>query len=236
MTMASRSARLLLALLLLVPASSLLAQGSMGLSWGFTRTYWDGTWYNDGYAGAGTGGNMISLRKELPMSNETRLSVVGSYSWMRHTTTTLLEPVVIDPLTDQVISGGALGTQTDHTYFREVELALLLNHYVDNEGHSKFYIGGGPSARWGAAGKKLERPNYHDPERVDFYEFYLDRSTQTQAAWFGLSALVGLRQQWSDDGMISFVEPRLLWRPDGSDRYQKTFPPVNFILAMGVLW
>jgi hypothetical protein len=236
MLMASRSAKILFALVLLVPLSSVLAQQNTGLSWGFTRTYWDGTWYKDGYAEAGTGGNMISLRRELPMSDETRIAVVGSYSWLRHTTTTLLEPVVVDPLSDEVISGGIMDTRTDHTYFREVELALLLNHYVDNEGHSKFYIGGGPSARWGAAGKKTDKINYHDPERVIPLNYVEQGPTQTQAAWFGLSALVGIRQQWRDDSMISFVEPRLLWSPDGSDRYQKTFPPVNFIVAMGVLW
>jgi len=207
---------------MLTLVSSACAQGTTGLSWGFTRTYWDGTWYKDGYAGAGTGGNMISLRKESPLTDATRIAIVGSYSWLRHTTTTLLEPVVIDPLTDEVISGGMLYTRTDKTYFREVELALHLHHYLDNEGQQKFYIGGGPSGRWASAGKRLQ-----DSRETEFH---------TQAAWFGLSVLAGIRQQWSEGGTVAFIEPRMLWSPDAADRFQETFPPVNLVFAMGIMW
>lgn len=223
MFQASRSANFVLVLLLLVTTSSVLAQGAAtGLSWGFTRTYWDGTWYEDGYAEAGTGGNMISLRREMPMSDRTFVNVMGSYSWMRYTTTTLREPVVIDPLTDEVISGGMLATRTDLTYFREMEIAAHVHQYLDNEGQSKFYVGGGPSIRWGAAGKREQ-----DSRKAEFH---------TQAAWFGFSALIGLRQQWNDEGLITFFEPRMLWSPDDADRFQQTFPPVNLMIAMGVLW
>lgn len=223
MVRASCSAQLLTALILLATATAAFAQSAAtGLSWGYTRTYWDGTWYEDGYAGAGTAGNMISIRREMPMNDRTRIAVSGSYSWMRHTTTTLREPVVIDPLTDEVISGGMLDTRTDHTYFREIDLALHAHHYLDNEGKNKFYIGGGPSARWGSAGKREQDSR--------------EASYQTNAAWFGFSALAGLRQQWNEDGLVTFFEPQLLWSPDAADRYQDTFPPVNLIVAMGVLW
>ncbi len=218
---ASRSAQIVF-VLMVFSASAFAQSAGNGLSWGFTRTYWDGTWYEDGYAGAGTGGNMVSFRREMPMNNQTRISLMGSYSWLRHTTTTLLEPVIIDPLTDEVISGGMMATRTDHTYFREIEVAAHIHQYLDTEGHSTFYIGGGPSARWGSAGIREQ-----DSRKSDFH---------TQAAWFGLSALVGMRQQWDDDGLVTFFEPRLLWSPDPSDRYQETFPPVNLIVAMGVLW
>ncbi|NUO17840.1 hypothetical protein HUU59_00105 [bacterium] len=221
MLRASRSAFLFLSLLCAL--SPLFAQSAAnGVSWGFTRTYWDGTWYRDGYAQAGTGGNMISVRRDLPMNNQTRIAILGSYSWLRHTTTTLREPVVIDPVTDEVISGGLLTTRTDKTYFREIELAAHLHHYVDSEGRSQFYLGGGPSARWGSAGKREQ-----NSRKSEFH---------TNAAWFGLSALVGMKQQWSDGALTTFFEPRLLWSPDPSDRFQETFPPVNLIVAMGVLW
>lgn len=218
---ASRSAQFVLVCLLFATAAN--AQGaSNGLSWGFTRTYWDGTWYRDGYAEAGTGGNMVSVRRDMPMNDLTRITLVGSYSWLRHTTTRLIEPVIIDPVSDEVISGGMLATRTHHTFFREIEVAAHLHQYLDSEGNSKFYVGGGPSARWGSAGKREQ-----NTRKAEFH---------TNAAWFGLSALVGMEQQWIENGLKTFFEPRLLWSPDPSDRFQETFPPVNFIVAMGILW
>jgi len=219
---ASRSALVLITavLLFVIPAQS--AEHHTGFSWGFTRTYWDGTWYGDGYAEAGTGGNSIAIRHERPVAEHMQISFVGNYSWMRHTTTTLLEPVIIDPMTDEVISGGLMATRTDNTYFREAELAAHVHYFLDDFGRQKFYVGAGPSVRWGAAGKREQ-----DSQRAEFH---------TQAAWFGVSALAGMRQQWNDDGVTTFFEPRLLWSPDGADRYQQTFPPVNLMITMGLLW
>ena len=219
---ASRSASFSLLLVLVMFMMAQAADYSNGLSWGFTRTYWEGTWYGDGYAEAGTGGNVFGLRHERSIAEHTLLAIVGSYSWMGHTTTTLREPVIFDPETDEVISGGSLDTRTDKTYFREAELAAHVHYFLDDRGRQKLYVGGGPSARWGAAGKREQ-----DAHRAEFH---------TQAAWFGFSALAGLRQQWSEDGLVTFFEPRLLWSPDGADRYQTTFPPVNLILSMGILW
>ncbi|MCB9365949.1 MAG: hypothetical protein H6508_02000 [Calditrichaeota bacterium] len=223
MFVTSKSATLTIALLLLALAPVAKAwEGATGVSWGYTRTYWQGTWYQDGYAEAGTAGNMLSVRHEVPFGAHTNFVMSGSYSWLRHTTTTLLEPVVIDPLTDDVISGGAMLTRTDHTYFREIDLAAQVHYYLDDRGASKFYVGGGPAARWGSAGKRRQ-----DALKSDYH---------TQAAWFGLSGLAGIRQEWNDNGLQTFFEPQLLWSPDNADRYQETFPPVSLIVAMGILW
>lgn len=220
---ASWFARILSALTLLATFSIAHGQpAALGLSWGYTRTYWDGTWYEDAYTGAGTAGNMFCIRREMPLNDLTRLSVSAAYSWMRHTTTTLVEQVVIDPVTDQVVSGGALDTRTEHSYFREIDLAVHAHRYLQSEGRNRFYVGGGPAIRWGSAGRREQ-----DSRSLSY---------QTNAAWFGLSILGGLRQQWREDGPVTFFEPQLLWSPDAADRYQKTFPPVNLVVAMGVLW
>ncbi|MBK6766441.1 MAG: hypothetical protein IPG71_09015 [bacterium] len=220
---ASWFARLLTALTFFAIAAAAHSQpAAFGFSWGYTRTYWDGTWYEDAYTGAGTAGNMFSVRREMPMNDRTRLAVSATYNWMRHTTTTLIEPVVIDPVTDQVISGGLLAARTEHSYFREIDVAIHAHRYVNPESRNRFYFGGGPAIRWGSAGRRDQ-----DSRRMSY---------QTNAAWFGLSVVGGLRQQWKEDGLETFFEPQLLWSPDAADRYQETFPPVNLVVAMGVLW
>ena len=190
-----------------------------GISWGFNRTYWDGKWYQDGYAEAGTGGALLSLRREMPVGAQTAVSFYFSFMWMRHTTTTLIEPVIVDPESDTVIGGGMMATQTHRTYFREYDLGFNIHRYLTTEGPS-IYFGGGPSIRWGQAAKL----DIEDERPGDIHK----------AAWFGLTLLAGYRTTMN--GKTTFFEPQLTFSPDPADRWQETYPPVNFTIQMGLLW
>jgi hypothetical protein len=190
-----------------------------GFSWGFTRTYWDGKWYKDGYAEAGTGATMLSLRREMPLNSRTQASLYINCLWMRSTVSTLIEPVIVDPLTDEVISGGRMLTQTHRSYYREYDLGANLNRYLFPDGPS-IYVGAGPLIRWGQSGKR----------EVDARELCDSR----KATWFGLTVLAGYRTEWN--GRTAFFEPQLTFSPDMADRWQKTYPPVNLTFQMGMLW
>jgi hypothetical protein len=198
------------------------AQSGFGLSWGFGRTYWDGKWYGDGYAEAGTGGNTISIRRDNPLSGNLDVSLHLDYLWQRHTTTTLIEPFVEDPETGEPVSGGLLLTQTHFTFYREWTLGANFHYYLSHAERSRFYIGGGPSVRFGHAGKReIDEP----------------RPGVTQkATWFGLTALVGYSTPALGDGSSAFFEPQLTFSPDPADRYQKVYPPVNLNFLMGIMW
>ena len=203
-----------------IPWETAQAQApAMGVSWGFTRTYWDGTWYKDGYAGAGTGATLLSLRREMPINARTDISLYLSYMWMRNTISTLIEPVIADPVTDDIISGGWMFTQTHRSYYREYNLGFNLHRYLFPEGPS-IYIGGGPLARWGQSGRR----NVDEKPPGDIHK----------AAWFGLTVLAGYRTEWN--GKTAFFEPQLTFSPDMADRWQENYPPVNLTFQMGMLW
>ncbi len=203
-----------------VPWETVQAQTpATGFSWGFTRTYWDGKWYEDGYAGAGTGATVLSLRRETQLNERTDISLYLSYLWMRNTISTLIEPVIVDPLTDDVISGGMMFTQSHRSYYREYNLGVNLHRYLFPEEPS-IYIGGGPLVRWGQSGRrdiKAEPPG-------DIHK----------ATWFGLTVLAGYRSEWN--GRTAFFEPQLTFSPDMADRWQENYPPVNLTFQMGLLW
>ncbi|MBU0690305.1 hypothetical protein KKC97_04095 [bacterium] len=203
-----------------IPWEAAQAQApATGVSWGFTRTYWDGKWYKDGYAGAGTGATMLSLRREMPVGAQTQVSLYISYLWMRNTISTLIEPVIVDPVTDEVLNGGMMFTQTHRSYYREYDVGVNLHRYLFPDG-PMIYIGGGPLVRWGQSGRR----NIDGPPPGDTHK----------ATWFGLTVLAGYRTEWK--GRTTFFEPQLTFSPDMADRWQENYPPVNLSFQMGMLW
>lgn len=188
------------------------AQGpGMGISWGFARTFWDGTWNEDGYPDAGTGAVFLSLRRVTAFSMMTEVSIYLNYMWSRHTTTTLVDYPYTDPAWPV--------TRTDRTYYREIDVGFNLHRYFDKE-HRNFYIGVGPQVRWGQAGRR---------------EVDEDRPGDIRkGAWFGLTFLLGYTTQW--EKTRAFIEPQFILSPDNSDRWQENYPPETLVIQMGLIW
>ncbi len=177
-----------------------------GFSWGMVHTIWNGRWNNEGYPQAGTMGFLLSLRKVSPMGSSMALAPYLNYSMMYSR---------VSVLSDSTESG----TVSLRTYFREIDLGINLQATVSKK-CSGWYIGGGPSVRWGQAGKRVgheARPG-----------------TVRKATWFGLTALAGYRQEWGKRAV--FVEPQYTFSPDMADRWQRNYPPDMFSLQMGLLW
>ena len=182
--------------------------GYTGISWGFTRTWWSASANDEGYPRAGTAGAVISLRRVKMMNDRIAFSPYIQYFWMRSTTTNL----VPDMRGERTI--------TDRTYFREIDLGFNFHLYpvVDSR---QFYIGAGPSIRWGQSG----RWNVDDNRAI----------SSSKAAWFGLMLLAGYRTSVGEH-TTAFFEPQLLFSPDQADRWQAVHPPDNLNLHMGILW
>jgi hypothetical protein len=178
-----------------------------GLSWGAVHTIWNGRWNNEGYPEAGTLGPMVSLRKVSAVSKN--LSVVPYLTYyMMYSRVSVLSDTTVDR------------TVTIRTYFREIDLGLNLQA-TPWESCPEWYFGGGPSVRWGQAGRRIgleRRPG-----------------SIRKAAWFGLTVLAGYRRDWGKS-LAVFFEPQLTFSPDMADRWQRNYPPETFSFQMGILW
>jgi hypothetical protein len=203
----------LFTLLLILTATPCLAQlpgSSTGLSWGITRTWWGGGWQAEGYPQAGTAGPFLSLRRVSFVSDNLALSPYLNYYWM--TGKAINATFVQDSLLTSVTNS--------RTYFREIDLGLNL-HYFPVQNSKSFYFGGGPSIRWGQAGKQVNGD--------------MHSNSVMKGAWFGLTALVGLVTPMSE-GVSVFFEPQFTFSPDEADRWQTAYPPTTLNLIMGVLF
>ncbi len=177
-----------------------------GFSWGMVHTIWNGRWSNEGYPEAGTMGFLLSLRKISPMGTSMALAPYLNYSIMNSR---------VSVLSDSTPSG----TVSLRTYFREIDLGINLQAFVSKKCPG-WYIGGGPSVRWGQAGKRVG----HEPRP----------GSVRKATWFGLTALIGYRQEWKKTAV--FMEPQFTFSPDMADRWQHNYPPDMLSLQMGILW
>ena len=177
-----------------------------GFSWGMVHTIWNGRWNNEGYPRAGTMGLQLGLRKISPMGSNMALAPYVNYSIMYSR---------VSELSDSTPSG----TVSLRTYFREIDLGINLQASVFKKCPG-WYIGGGPSVRWGQAGKRVG----HE----------VRPGTVRKATWFGLTALMGYRQEWKNHAV--FIEPQYTFSPDMADRWQRNYPPDMVSLQMGVLW
>ena len=178
-----------------------------GLSWGAAHTVWNGHWSNEGYAEAGTLGPAISLRKVSTVNS--RMAIVPYLNYF-----------VMNSRVSELCDTCDNGTVSVRTYFREIDLGLNL-HATVSQKHPEWYIGGGPSIRWGQAGKRVgyeRRPG-----------------SVRKAAWFGVTALAGYRLDWGQKHAV-FFEPQVTFSPDMADRWQRNYPPEVVTIQMGILW
>jgi hypothetical protein len=178
-----------------------------GLSWGMVHTIWNGHWAGEGYPEAGSMGFLVSLRKVSPVG-----SGVSMVPYLNYYTMSSRVSVLSDATENETVS--------IRTYFREIDLGVNLQAFPSKQCPS-WYIGGGPSVRWGQAGKRVgleQRPG-----------------TTRKAAWFGLTALMGFQQEWGAKRAV-FVEPQFTFSPDMADRWQRNYPPETLSLQMGFLW
>ena len=180
-----------------------------GVTWGVTRTFW-GNPNSEGYAQAGNAGPVIGLRKVQMVGQNAAFVPYITYMAMYS------GPVTTAEYTQDSI---LVSRRTSRSYFREIDLGFNVNVYLG--GQSKpFYLGFGPSIRWGQAGQKFDGA----------------RSAQTEkAAWFGLTLLGGYQIGWGKKTIV-FFEPQYTFSPDPADRYQMVYPPDNLNLHMGILF
>jgi len=181
-----------------------------GVTWGMTRTFWGGSASSEGYPQAGNAGPVIGLRK---------VQMVGSnVSFVPYLTFMVMYSGPIT--TAQYVQDSILVSRTTtRTYFREIDLGFNLNFYPVSNSKS-FYVGLGPSVRWGQAGTRINDA----------------RPAQTmKAAWFGVTGLLGYQIGWGSKTAV-FFEPQYTFSPDPADRWQIAYPPDNLNLIMGVLF
>jgi hypothetical protein len=182
-----------------------------GLSWGFTRTFWNGRANDEGYPQAGTAAPMIGLRKVLTITDqfawEPYLQYLAMYS---------------GPITRFIPTSDTSGySMTEKSYFREIDVGLNLMYFPAPRIH-EFYLGIGPAFRWGQAGHQSSaQPNGRGPTQ--------------KATWFGVSLLAGYRVAMGEHTAV-FFEPQYMFSPDPADRWQIVYPPANLNLQMGILW
>jgi hypothetical protein len=178
-----------------------------GVSWGAMHTIWNSSWSDEGYPAAGTLGPVISLRRISSTS--------ATMAWVPYISYSILQSNVTESGDSAGNGGGTL-----RTYFREIDLGLNLQISLSAQ-HPEWYVGGGPSIRWGQAGRRVN----HEPRP----------GTVRKAAWFGVNALAGYRVDWGKKYAI-FFEPQVTFSPDNADRWQHNYPPETVTLQMGILW
>ncbi|MBU0508139.1 hypothetical protein KKH27_04800 [bacterium] len=199
-----------LALVLWVTACNAGENGKSynGISWGFSRTWWSADANNEGYPAAGNAGAMVELRRVRMLNDRVAFSPYLQYFWMRSTITTL----ICDTCYGETV--------TERSFFREIDLGFNL-HLFPVKSCDEFYIGGGPSVRWGQAARR---------------EAGTATNTFTaKAAWFGVTVLAGIRTPLYGTS-IAFFEPQFTFSPDQADRWQAIYPPDKMSVHMGVLW
>ncbi|HEY3294808.1 MAG TPA: hypothetical protein VGL38_05185 [bacterium] len=180
-----------------------------GVTWGVTRTFW-GSNTGEGYAHAGTAGPVIGLRKVKMVGSNAAFVPYITYMAMFSgpiTTTQYLQDSIL------------VSRHTTRSYFREIDLGFNLNYYF-GPNRKSFYVGLGPSIRWGQSG---ERTDDARPAKT------------MKAAWFGTTVLVGYQAGWGKKTVV-FFEPQFTFSPDPADRWQMAYPPDNLNLHMGILF
>ena len=184
-----------------------------GLSWGAVHTVWNGRWSNEGYPRAGTMAPFISLRKVSPTGSQLAVAPYFSYFATYSTISTL----ICDTCTQGALNDGTL---TERMYYREIDLGLNFQYHLSVK-CPEWYVGGGPSVRWGQAGLRVRgepRPG-----------------VVRRATWFGLTVLGGYLHDWGGKQSM-FIEPQFTFCPDPADRWQRNYPPDTVTLQMGILW
>ena len=179
-----------------------------GMTGGFARTIWAPGWKSDGYPDAGNGAPVISMRAKLPYKENLFITPFVSYLFANHVAS--------------YCTGNSdyYDFQTEHTYFREIEVGVHLHYHLPILKRA-IYIGGGPGLRFHESGRRAASASYQ-----------MDTHSGTSPAL----ALVGGWTTSMGERLVTFFELQFVFSPDAIDRQETYYPPDKISFQMGILW